>query len=98
MIRVVLPTHLRRLAGVGREVTIELQGAVTLNSILDELEAQYPALRGIIREYESGQRRAYLRFFALGEDLSHQPLDEALPEPIARGQEPLRIVGAMAGG
>jgi molybdopterin synthase sulfur carrier subunit len=98
MIRVVLPTHLRRLAGVEREVTLEVDGSVTLNSILNQLEAQHPALRGIIREYESGQRRAYLRFFALGQDLSHQPLDAALPDEIASGEEPLRIVGAMAGG
>jgi len=98
VIRVILPTHMRRLAGVEREVALEIQGTVSLNAIIDELEAAYPALRGIIREYESGQRRAYLRFFALGEDLSHKPLDEALPEPISSGEEPLRIVGAMAGG
>jgi molybdopterin synthase sulfur carrier subunit len=98
VIRVILPTHMRRLAGVEREVVLELQGTVSIGAIIDELEAIYPALRGIIREYESGQRRAYLRFFALGEDLSHQPLDEPLPGAIADGDEPLRIVGAMAGG
>ena len=98
MIRIILPTHLRQLVGTDREVTLELTGAVTLNAIIDALEAAYPALRGIIREYESGERRAYLRFFALGQDYSHLALDAPLPQTIARGEEPLRIVGAMAGG
>ena len=98
MIRVILPTHLRQLAGTGRELTLQVDPPVTLNAVIDALEVGYPALRGIIREYESGQRRAYLRFFALGQDLSHQSLDEELPERIASGLEPLRIVGAMSGG
>jgi molybdopterin synthase sulfur carrier subunit len=98
MMRVVLPTHLRRMAGVEREVILEIEGPATLNSMLDALEAEYPALRGTIREYETGQRRAYLRFFAMGQDLSLQPLDALLPEAVARGEEPMRVVGAMAGG
>lgn len=98
MIRIILPTHLRQLAGTGREVTLELTGPVTLHAIIDALEAGYPALRGIIREYESGERRAYLRFFALGQDYSHLALDAPLPEAVASGKEPLRIVGAMSGG
>ena len=98
MIHIILPTHLRRLANVGREVTLDLSTPVTLNEIIDGLESNYPSLRGIIREYESWERRAYLRFFALGQDISNHAMDEPLPEPITSGAEPLRIVGAMSGG
>jgi molybdopterin synthase sulfur carrier subunit len=98
MIRVVLPTHLRRLAGVAREVVVEVEGAVTLEAVLDALETAYPALCGTIRDQASGQRRPFLRFFAVHQDLSLQPLDTPLPQAVAIGEEPLRVVGAMAGG
>jgi len=98
MIRVVLPAHLRTLAGVGGEVKIEVEGQVTQRSILDALEARYPMLRGAIREYGSGQRRAFVRFFACEEDWSHEGPDAPLPEAIATGAEPFLIVGAIAGG
>lgn len=98
MIRVVLPFHLRRLAGVDREVQLEVEGQVTLGTVLDALEAEYPALRGTVRDHSTGQRRAFLRFFVLQEDLSHEPQDTLLPEAVSSGAEPLRIVGAMAGG
>jgi hypothetical protein len=98
MIRVLLPTHLWRLANTGREVEIQVYGTPTLNAVLDALEAQYPMLGGTIRDHTTKQRRPFIRFFALGEDLSHESLDSPLPEAVAKGVEPLRVVGAMAGG
>ena len=98
MIRVVLPQHLRTLAGVGREVTLEIDGPVTLTAVLDALEAQYPMLRGTIRDQVTRQRRSLIRFFASGRDLSHDPPDAPLPDAVAQGAEPLMIVGAIAGG
>ncbi len=98
MIRVELPQHLRTLAHVGREVQLEIQGPVTLRSVLDALESRYPMLRGTIRDHDTQQRRAFLRFFACEEDLSHEPPDSALPESVASGKEPLLIIGAIAGG
>jgi molybdopterin synthase sulfur carrier subunit len=98
MIRVVLPTHLRRLANVSREVEIEVEGLVTLAAVLDALEAAYPMLRGTIRDHVTKQRRAFIRFFACGEDWSHEPPDTPLPDEIATGAQPLWVVGAMAGG
>jgi sulfur-carrier protein len=98
MIRVVLPTHLRNLANVNRETLIQVDGPKTLESVLDALEAQYPVLRGTIRDHTTKQRRPFIRFFASGLDLSHDPTDALLPEAVATGAEPLRVVGAMAGG
>jgi sulfur-carrier protein len=98
MIRVVLPTHLRRLANVDREVTVELESPATIGTVLDKLEASYPMLSGTIRDHSTKQRRDFIRFFACGEDLSHEPHDTPLPEAVIDGKEPLRIVGAMAGG
>ena len=98
MIRVVLPAHLRKLADVNGEVELDVAGRVTLCSVLDALEFRYPVLRGTIRDHGTGRRRAFVRFFACEEDLSHQPLDASLPEPVAAGAEPLLVVGAMAGG
>ncbi|NUM43544.1 MAG: MoaD/ThiS family protein [Anaerolineales bacterium] len=98
MIRVVIPTHLRTLAKVDREVSLELEGVVTTRTILDALESRYPMLRGTIRDHVTLKRRDFVRFFACGEDLSHEPVDTPLPEPVAKGLEPFRIVGAMAGG
>jgi molybdopterin synthase sulfur carrier subunit len=98
MIRIVLPAHLRTLAAVGGEVEIEVQGEATLRSVLDALEARYPTLRGTIRDQVTGQRRPFVRFFACGEDLSHQRPDVPLPEAVASGAEPLLLVGAIAGG
>ena len=98
MIRVVLPFHLRNLAGVGEEVEIEVSGAPTLSAVLDALEAEYPVLRGTIRGHGGGRRRPFLRFFACERDLSHEPTDTPLPEPVVRGVEPFLIVGATAGG
>lgn len=98
MIKVVMPAHLRTLAGVRGDVTLEIAGAVTRASILDALETQYPMLRGTIREHVSGERRPFLRFFACGEDVTHESPDAPLPEEIASGAEPLYIVGAIAGG
>jgi len=98
MIRVVLPTHLRRLAGTGREIELELAAPPTLNAVLDALEAQYPMLRGTIRDHVTNQRRAFIRFFACGEDLSHVQSQDLLPDEVVAGSEPLRIVGALAGG
>ena len=98
MIRVVLPSHLRRLASVDGEVKLEIEGAVTQCSLLDELEARYPMLRGTIRDQESKRRRAFIRFFACEEDLSHEQPDAPLPAAVAAGSEPYLIVGAMAGG
>jgi molybdopterin converting factor small subunit len=98
MIRVVLPSHLRRLASVDGEVHLDVVGEVTQASVLDALEARYPMLRGTIRDQESGKRRAFMRFFACEEDLSHDQPDAALPAEVASGREPYLIVGAMAGG
>jgi molybdopterin synthase sulfur carrier subunit len=97
-VRVQLPYHLRNLARVEGEVTLEISAPVTLGSVLDVLEARYPTLRGTIRDYATGQRRPFLRFFACEEDLSLQPLDAPLPEAVAQGREPLLIIGAIAGG
>ena len=98
MIRVVLPHHLRNLAQVGKEVEVDLTGQPTLGAVLDELEVRYPVLQGTIRDHSTKQRRAFIRFFACGLDLSHEPYDLVLPDPVAAGAEPLRVVGAMAGG
>jgi sulfur-carrier protein len=98
MIRVVLPVHLRTLARVEGEVPLEVQGPVTLGSVLEALEAAYPVLRGSIRDHGTLRRRPFVRFFACKEDLSHEPPDTPLPEPIASGVEPFLIIGAMAGG
>jgi molybdopterin synthase sulfur carrier subunit len=98
MIRVVLPTHLRVLARVDGEVQVQVSGEVTQRAVLDALEASYPMLRGTIRDQRSGKRRAFVRFFACQEDLSHEPPDAPLPAPVCAGSEPYLIVGAMAGG
>jgi len=98
MIQVVLPAHLRTLAGVSGDVTLEIQGEVTRRAILDALESRYPMLRGTIREHVSGERRPFLRFFACGEDVTHESPDAPLPEEIASGAEPLYVIGAIAGG
>ncbi len=98
MIRIVLPAHLRTLARVDNEVTIDVKGAPTLRALLDELEASYPVLRGTIRDHVTRQRRPFLRFFACEEDLSHEPTDAPLPDAVVAGREPFLIVGAMAGG
>ncbi|MFZ3264712.1 MAG: MoaD/ThiS family protein [Terriglobales bacterium] len=97
-IRVLLPHHLRTLAGVGAEVELEVEGQPTQRAVLDALEARYPMLRGTIREHGTLQRRAFLRFFACEEDLSHESPDAALPEAVASGREPFVILGAIAGG
>jgi hypothetical protein len=98
MIRVELPPHLRSLAHVRGEVQLEVAAPVTLRVVLDALEEQYPMLRGTIRDHVTQQRRAFLRFFACAEDLSHESPDEVLPEEVTSGKEPLLIVGAIAGG
>ena len=98
MIRVVLPPHLRTLAHVGSEVTVEVEGQATLRLVLDELEARYPMLRGTIRDHVTQQRRPFLRFFACEQDLSHDSPDAPLPDAIVSGKEPLIVLGAIAGG
>ena len=98
MIRVVLPAHLRTLAHVSGEVKLDVDGPVTQRSVLDALEAQYPMLRGTIRDHVTHQRRSFLRIFACEEDLSHDSPDAPLPQAVATGAEPVLIVGAMAGG
>lgn len=98
MIRVVLPHHLRKLARVEREVEIEVARPVTLGAVLAALEERYPVLRGTIRDHATLRRRPFVRFFACEEDLSHEPPDALLPDAVARGREPLLVVGAMAGG
>jgi hypothetical protein len=98
VIRVVLPSHLRRLASIDGEVHLEVAGEITQASVLTALEARYPMLRGTIRDQESGRRRAFMRFFACEEDLSHEQPDAPLPDEVASGREPYLIVGAMAGG
>jgi hypothetical protein len=97
-VRVVLPAHLRTLARVAGEVKVEVAAPVTLRAVLDALEATYPMLRGTIRDHVTQQRRAFLRFFACEQDLSHDPPDAPLPEAVVAGSEPLLVVGAMAGG
>jgi sulfur-carrier protein len=98
MIRVVLPHHLRTLAHVGEEIDVNLKGSATVRAIIDAIEEKYPMLRGTIRDHETRKRRALVRFFACGEDISHDPLDTPLPDPIAKGTEPFFIMGAIAGG
>ena len=98
MIRVVLPAHLRALAHIDGEVHLDIAGPVTQRSVLDALEARYPMLRGTIRGHDGGPRRAFMRFFACEQDLSHDPPDNPVPEAVAAGAEPYLIVGAMAGG
>jgi sulfur-carrier protein len=98
MIRVILPHHLRTLAHVGSEVTLEIEGPATQRSVLDALEARYPMLRGAIRDHVTQQRRPFLRFFACEEDLSHESPDAPLPDAVASGAEPLIVIGAIAGG
>ncbi len=98
MIRVELPYHLRNMARTGREVTVSVEGEPTFKAVLDAVEAQYPMLRGTIRDRSTMQRRPYIRFFACGQDLSHEPLESPLPATVADGTEILRIVGAMSGG
>lgn len=99
MIRVVLPPHLRTLAQVDGDVTLELEGnAATLRSVLDALEDQYPVLKGTIRDHVTKERRPFVRFFACQEDLSHEPPDTRLPDAVIAGTEPLFVIGAMAGG
>jgi|ERR1700681_2053793 len=98
MIRVVLPHHLRTLARVGDEVEIDVTGRTTLQSVLDALETRYPMLRGTIRDHDTQKRRPLVRFFACGEDVSHDPPDTPLPDAIVKGEEPFFIMGAIAGG
>jgi hypothetical protein len=98
MIRVTLPHHLRTLAHVGKEVEIDVEEPITIGAVLDAIEDQYPMLRGTVRDHVTRQRRPFIRFFACGQDLSQQPMDIPLPDPIVTGAEPFRVVGAMAGG
>ena len=98
MIRVIIPHHLRNLAGTGAEVTVEIAGPATQRAVLDALEARYPVLRGTIRDHATQERRPFLRFFACMEDLSHESPDAPLPDAVAAGSEPYRIIGAIAGG
>ena len=98
IVRIELPAHLRTLAGVGREVSVEVEGAATLRAAIDALEARYPMLRGTIRDQVTHQRRPFLRFFACQEDLSHDSPDTPLPQAIVQGKEPLIVLGAIAGG
>jgi sulfur-carrier protein len=98
IVRVTLPAHLRKLAHVEGEVKLNVEGQATQCSILDALEARYPMLRGTIRDQVTQRRRAFVRFFACGEDLSHEPPDAELPDAVASGAEPFMIVGAIAGG
>ena len=98
MIRVELPAHLRTLAQVAGEVTLDVDGEITQRAVLDALEARYPMLRGTIRDHVTQQRRPFVRFFACEEDLSHERPDAPLPAPVATGAEPFMVVGAMAGG
>ncbi|MDT5103226.1 MAG: hypothetical protein QOI25_739 [Mycobacterium sp.] len=98
MIRVILPAHLRTIAHVNGEVTLDVEGEITQRSVLDALEVGYPMLRGTIRDQSTYKRRAFVRFFACEEDLSHEPPDALLPQQVAKGTEPFMVVGAMAGG
>lgn len=98
-VRIQLPTHLRTLAGVEGEVRVEVEGErPSISAVLDVLEARFPTLRGTIREHGGGPRRAYMRYFACGEDISHDPADGPLPEAVTRGDEPVQILGAISGG
>jgi hypothetical protein len=97
-VRVALPSHLRTLAGVGAEVRVDVPGAPTITSVLDALEAEHPQLAGTIRDRTTKKRRPFMRYMACGEDLSHEPPDRPLPDAVARGEEALRLVGAIAGG
>ena len=97
-VRVLLPAHLRKLAAVGSEVCVEVAEQPTVRTVLDALEADYPPLRGTIREHATGERRAFMRYYACGEDISLQSQDEDLPAAVADGTEPLRVLGAIAGG
>lgn len=98
MIRVMLPAHLRSLARVGAEVTLEVEGVATQRTIIDALEARYPMLRGTIRDHGTLERRPFLRFFVCQEDWSHEPADAPVPDAVARGEEPFLVIGAIAGG
>jgi hypothetical protein len=98
VIRVALPQHLRTLAGVDGEVRLDVEGPATQRSVLDALESTYPVLRGTIRDYGTAKRRDFIRFFACGQDLSLDPPNDPLPDAVASGAEPFRVVGAMAGG
>ena len=98
MIRVILPHHLRTLAKVGDEVQVDLDGSPTVKSLLDALEQKYPVLRGTIRDHGTMKRRPLVRFFVCGEDISHESLETPLPGPIANGDEPFFVMGAIAGG
>jgi hypothetical protein len=98
MVRVELPAHLRTLARVNGEVTVDVRGAVTQRAVLDALEAAYPVLRGTIRDHVTQRRRPFMRFYACAEDLSHEAPDAALPPEVASGREPFLVVGALAGG
>jgi len=97
-VRVVLPAHLRTLAGVGEEIAVQLDSRATVCSVLDAIERDFPVLRGTIRDHETRRRRPFLRFFACGEDLSHEALDAPLPEAVGAGAEPFMVIGAIAGG
>jgi sulfur-carrier protein len=97
-IRVELPVHLRTLAGVEGELEVQVAGEPTVTTVLDEVESRFPALRGTIREHQSGKRRAYMRYFAAGRDLSHEPPETRLPEAVSSGEEVLRVLGAISGG
>jgi hypothetical protein len=98
MIRVLLPAHLRTLARTGHEVHLDVEAPVTTRAVLDALETAHPVLRGTIRDHGTQQRRAFVRFYACGRDLSHDPPDDPLPDEVARGDEPFAVIGAMAGG
>jgi sulfur-carrier protein len=98
VIRVVLPHHLRTLAGVQHDVQLDVDGRPTQRTVLDALEETYPVLRGTIRDYGTHERRAFIRFFACGQDITLEPADDPLPDDVASGKEPFRVVGAMAGG
>jgi hypothetical protein len=97
-VRVELPYHLRTLARVGQEVTVRVEGAPTIGAVIDAIERQYPVLQGTIRDYGTLRRRPFLRYFACQEDLSHEPPDFELPEPVAKGAEPFLVIGSIAGG
>ena len=98
MIRAILPAHLRTLANVNGEITLEVKGAITLGAVIDALEARYPMLKGTVRDHVTKKRRPFVRFFACEQDLSHDPPDAPLPGKVTSGEEPFLIVGAIAGG
>jgi molybdopterin synthase sulfur carrier subunit len=98
VIRVVIPQHLRTLAHVGAEVALEVEGPITIGSVLDALEARYPVLQGTIRDHGTNKRRAFLRYFICQEDWSHEPADKPLPDAVVNGKEPFLVIGAIAGG